>query len=148
MAELKVTSSAFSNMQALPEKHTCKALTNPPLSISGIPPAAKSLVLIVDDPDAPSGVWNHWLIWNIKPSSKIDEASVPAGAIQGKNDYGNNEYFGPCPPSGSTHRYFFRVYALDTLLSLPEGATRMQLNSAMNGHILAEGELIGIYGRK
>ena len=113
-----------------------------------MPRETKSLVLIVDDPDAPMGVWNHWLVWNIKPDTTIiKENSVPRGAVVGRNDAGTAKYVGPAPPSG-THRYFFRLYALDTKLDLPAGSTRGDLDQAMHSHILARTELLGRYGRE
>jgi hypothetical protein len=121
---------------------------NPPLMVENIPPKAKSLALIVDDPDAPRGTWVHWVVWNADPGTReIKEQSIPTGAIQGMNDFGNRGYGGPCPPSG-THRYFFKLYALDTALTLGPNATKAALEAAMKGHILAEAELIGLYERK
>ncbi len=146
--EMKITSPAFGNMQEMPEKYGCKgANVNPALAIEGIPKNAKSLALIVDDPDAPAGTWVHWVVWNIPITSEIKENSVPSGAVQGKNDFGKNSYGGPCPPSG-THRYFFKLYALDTLLNLREGASKKDLENAMKDHIIAEAKLVGLYGRK
>lgn len=121
------------------------ANVNPPLAIAGVPAKAKSLVLIVDDPDAPGGTWNHWLLWNIATdTASIEEDSVPAGAIAGKNGFGRTVYLGPAPPSG-THRYFFRLLALDTHLDLKPGSDRAQLDLAMKGHIIATAELMGRY---
>jgi Raf kinase inhibitor-like YbhB/YbcL family protein len=116
---------------------------NPPLQLSDIPAGAKSLVLIVDDPDAPGGLFTHWLVWNIDPATThVGEKSVPPGAAQGVNDFGNSGYGGPCPPSG-THRYFFRLFALDQKLDLKSGAKRSALERALAGHVLARGELMG-----
>jgi len=117
-AKMKVTSSAFQQGANIPSKFTCDgANTNPPLQISDVPAEAKSLVLIVDDPDAPSGLFTHWAVWNISPqATTIAEGSTPKGA-QGTNDFGKSGYGGPCPPSGA-HRYYFRVFALDRELDL------------------------------
>ena len=116
---------------------------SPPLRIAGVPKAAKSLVLIVDDPDAPGGLFSHWLIWNINPTlTEIARGSVPSGAVEGTNDFGNRGYGAPCPPSGA-HRYFFRVLALDQKLAVKAGSKRAQLDQALRGHILAQGELMG-----
>jgi hypothetical protein len=115
------------------------------LSISDVPEEAKSLVLIVDDPDAPAGTWSHWLVFNINPTLKeISENSVPSGALLGTNNFGKLEYSGPCPPTG-VHRYYFRLYALDSLLDLNEGAKRGEIDKAMQGHILNTIELMGTY---
>ncbi len=145
---IKITSSVFSNGERIPQKYTCSGEdVNPPLSISNIPENAQSLVLIVDDPDAPMGTWNHWLVWNISPDrGEVVENSVPEGATLGKNDFGVVQYRGPCPPSG-THRYFFRVFALSKMLDLKEGASRQELEKAMKDYILDKGELMGIFSR-
>jgi Raf kinase inhibitor-like YbhB/YbcL family protein len=147
-AMITVTSSAFTEGEMIPRKFTCDADDiNPPLALAGVPAAAKSLVLIVDDPDAPRGTWTHWLIWNIDPATYgIRENSVPAGAVLGKNDFGRTPYGGPCPPSG-VHRYFFKFYALDSRLALKDGASRKDLEKAMRGHVIAEGQLMGKYQR-
>jgi Raf kinase inhibitor-like YbhB/YbcL family protein len=147
-AKMKITSSAFQQGGNIPSKFTCDgANTNPPLQISDVPPEAKSLVLIVDDPDAPSGLFTHWAVWNISPqTSTIAEGSGPKGA-QGTNDFGRSGYGGPCPPSG-THRYYFKIFALDRELDLPFGAKRSQLDAAMKGRVIAQGELMGRYSRK
>ncbi len=141
---IKITSPAFKNGDFIPQKYTCKGEDiNPPLEFTNIPDAAKSLVLIMDDPDAPMGTWQHWLVWNISPEiKKIEENSVPKGAVLGRNDFGRLKYGGPCPPSG-THRYFFRLYALDVKLNLKEGATRKELDNAMGGHIIDSATLMG-----
>jgi Raf kinase inhibitor-like YbhB/YbcL family protein len=147
-AKMKVTSSAFHEGGNIPSKFTCDGSdTSPPLQITGIPSDAKSLVLIVDDPDAPGGLFTHWLIWNIPPqTSLIAEGSAPKGA-QGANDFGKSGYRGPCPPPG-THRYSFKIFALDRELDLHSGAKRSQVDGAMKGHIIAQGELVGRYTRK
>lgn len=140
---MKLTSSAFAHNAPIPTKYTCQGEDiNPPLSISDIPEGAISLALIVDDPDAPMGIWDHWLIWNIKPANQIEEDSSPG--IQGQNSWGRNDYGGPCPPSG-THRYFFQLYALDLNLDLHNGATKTELENAIQGHIIEQAELIGLY---
>lgn len=146
---MKISTHAFSERRPIPERFTADGKNvNPPLAISGVPKDAKSLVLIVDDPDAPMGVWNHWLVWNIQPDAAfINEDSVPRGAVVGRNDAGTAKYVGPSPPSG-THRYFFRLYALDTKLNLPAGSTRADLDQAMQSHVIARAELLGRYGRE
>lgn len=143
-AKITITSPAFSPGGKVPEQFSCKgANVNPSLQFGGIPAGAKSLVLIMDDPDAPGGLFTHWLVWNIDPTaSRIGEKSMPAGASQGANDFGNFGYGGPCPPS-ATHRYFFRLFALDQKLDLQGGAKRKALENALAGHILARGELMG-----
>ena len=140
---MKLTSSAFAHNAPIPTKYTCQGEDiNPPLSISDIPEGAISLALIVDDPDAPMGIWDHWLIWNIKPANQIEEDSSPG--IQGQNSWGRSDYGGPCPPSG-THRYFFKLYGLDLNLDLHNGATKTELENAIQGHIIEQAELIGLY---
>ena len=129
----------------------------PTLAWSGVPEAARSLALICEDPDAPRGTWTHWVIFDIPASVKELGEGVPAqervevtaggeAALQGKNDFKKTGYGGPCPPSG-THRYFFRIYALDTGLGLGPGTTRQDLLRSIKGHVLAEGELMGRYSR-
>ena len=142
---LVVKSPAFENNQMIPEKYSGDGEDiNPPLKIEGIPEGTKSLVLVVDDPDAPQRTWDHWVVWNIPPVTGIDENSIPG--IQGMNSWGKNKYGGPQPPLG-THRYFFKVYALDTMLNLDPDAKKRDVEKAMNRHILAKGELIGLYKR-
>lgn len=145
---MKITNPAFQEEGNIPSKFTCDGSdANPTLRFEGAPAEAKSLALIVDDPDAPSGLFTHWLVWNIDPkTTAIDENSAPPNAIQGKNDFGKSGYGGPCPPSG-THRYFFKVFALDRKLELPAGSKRAQLDAQMRGHIIAQGELMGRYSR-
>lgn len=127
----------------IPRRYTCDDLNiNPPLEIQGIPNTAKSLVLLVEDPDAQKGTWLHWLVWNIPVTHHISEGKIPGE--QGLNDFGRTSYGGPCPPSG-THRYLFKIYALDTLLPLQEGASRHEVEVAMRDHIIAFGEQIGRY---
>jgi len=145
-AKMKITSSAFQEGGDIPSKFSRDGgNVNPPLRIEGTPENAKSLVLIVDDPDAPVGLFTHWLVWNIDPkTTEIPEKSLPKGAVQGTNDYPNLGYGGPQPPSG-THRYYFKIFALDQTLDLPSGAKRQELDKAMNGHIIAQGQSMGRY---
>jgi Raf kinase inhibitor-like YbhB/YbcL family protein len=147
-ARIKITSSALREGESIPSKFTCDGGDiSPPLRIADVPSGAKSLALIADDPDAPGGLFTHWLVWNISPqSNSIAEGSAPKG-VQGTNDFGKSGYGAPCPPSG-VHRYYFRVFALDRELDLRSGAKRSQLDAAMKGHVIAQGELIGRYARK
>ncbi len=147
-AKMKITTSAFQEGGNIPSKFSCDgADTSPPLQIADVPSGAKSLVLIVDDPDAPSGLFTHWTVWNISPqTSSIAEGNTPNG-VQGTSDFGKSGYGGPCPPSG-THRYYFKIFALDRELDLPSGAKRGQLDAAMKGRVIAQGELMGRYSRK
>ena len=149
MTEFKITSPAFVTNGYIPARFTCDgADINPPLEVANAPAGAKSLALIVDDPDAPIGMWVHWVMWNVDPATReIGEDSVPPGASQGKNDWKRNSYGGPCPPSG-THRYFFKLYALDAPLNLGAAAGKPELERAMQGHILGQGELIGTYRKR
>jgi Raf kinase inhibitor-like YbhB/YbcL family protein len=154
---ITLTSPAFSEGQLIPRDHTCDGKNlSPPLSWSGVPPRARALVLLCDDPDAPLKTWSHWVVFNISPElTKLSDGIAAVESLklednflarQGKNDFGNLGYGGPCPPSG-THRYFFRIYALDATLDLGLGANRSQVLKAMEGHVLAEGSLVGKYGR-
>jgi Raf kinase inhibitor-like YbhB/YbcL family protein len=149
MGDLKISSAVFENNGNIPQKYTCDGKdVNPPLKIENVPPAAKSLVLIVDDPDAPMGMWVHWVVWNIDPKmGEIKENTVPKGALQGINDFRKHDYGGPCPPSG-THRYFFKLYALDSLLNLSTNSRKTDIEKAMKGHIIAQAEIIGLYKRQ
>jgi Raf kinase inhibitor-like YbhB/YbcL family protein len=142
---MKIKSSEFKHGEAIPPVFTCQGDDkSPPLKISDVPAEAKSLVLIVDDPDAPGGTWVHWLVWNIPPDTGVfDQNHVPNGAVQGKNSWGRAGYGGPCPPSG-THRYFFKLYALDDMLQL-SSADVQQLEKAMKPHIIEQCELMGTY---
>jgi len=143
---MKLTSTAFENNKFIPSKFTCDADNiSPGLEIENIPQAAKSLVLIVDDPDAPVGTWVHWVVYDIPITRHIDENSVP-GTL-GVTSSGESNYSGPRPPSG-VHRYFFKIYALDEKLNLAQGFNKAQLLKAMDGHILDEVELVGLYKRK
>lgn len=143
---MKIKSPEFEHNQSIPSRFTCEGEDiNPPLIIEDIPQEAKSLALIMDDPDAPMGTWVHWIVFDLPLLSKIEENSIPGK--QGLNNAGKRDYHGPCPPSG-THRYFFKIYALDTVLNLKEGISKGQLEKAMQGHILAQAELVGLYKRK
>jgi Raf kinase inhibitor-like YbhB/YbcL family protein len=145
MDDLKITSMAFEHNGMIPTKYTCDGGDiNPPLNIQSIPDRTASLVLIVDDPDAPVGTWDHWVVFDIEPSNTIDEDSVPG--TEGTNSWGRTSWGGPCPPSG-THRYFFKVYALDTKLGLDSSAKKEDVEEAMGGHVLAKGEIVGKYAR-
>jgi Raf kinase inhibitor-like YbhB/YbcL family protein len=146
MKKLSVMSPAFENSQLIPAKYTCDGDdVNPPLTIEGVPGGTKSMVLIVDDPDAPMGIWNHWVVWNIPPNArKIEENTVPG--TEGISTSRKHAYSGPCPPYG-THRYFFKVYALDAKLNLNANSTKKDVEKAMQSHVLAEGELVGLYRR-
>jgi len=143
-----ITSSVFKHNSKIPSKYTCDDKNiNPPLEFSDIPKETKSLVLIVDDPDAPSKTWVHWIAYNIDPSTtKIEENSVPREALQGTTDFGKPGYGGPCPPSG-THRYFFKLYALDTILDAPNGLTKQQVLEKVKDYVIEEAELVGLYSR-
>lgn len=151
---MKITSSAFANNGMIPAKYTCDGQDiSPPLQWDGIPEGTKSIALICDDPDAPMGTFVHWVLYNLPKEAKELAENIPAdkelanGARQGTTDFRRVGYGGPCPPSG-THRYFFKIYALDTKLDLAAGATKSQLLKAIEKHILAQGELIGKYKRQ
>ncbi|HVY68061.1 MAG TPA: YbhB/YbcL family Raf kinase inhibitor-like protein [Patescibacteria group bacterium] len=145
---MTITSSAFADNQPIPAKYTCDADgINPPLQFAHVPQGAQSLLLAVTDPDAPSGTWVHWLVWNLDPSlTGLDENAVPAGAVQGRASSGQNVYSGPCPPSG-THHYLFTLYALDEKLDLPSYSTWDKVGAVLSGHVLGQAQLIGLYGR-
>ncbi|RMD59433.1 YbhB/YbcL family Raf kinase inhibitor-like protein [Candidatus Parcubacteria bacterium] len=144
-----LASPNFESGESIPPKFTCDGDDiSPALIIKDVPPQAKSLALIVDDPDAPMGTWLHWTVWNIDPAvSFIPEGTVPRGAVEGVTDFGKVGYGGPCPPSG-THRYFFKLYALDNKLNLPSGASLSDIKESIEGHILAEAQFVGTYGRE
>ncbi|HEX9079163.1 MAG TPA: YbhB/YbcL family Raf kinase inhibitor-like protein [Desulfuromonadaceae bacterium] len=148
MTTITLTSPAFSGGGAIPAAYTCDGGdASPPLVIGPVPAGTRSLALVMDDPDAPVGTWVHWVLWNIPPEAReIRENGVPSGASQGRNSWYRVGYGGPCPPSG-THRYFFRLYALDTLLNLGAATTKAELERAMEGHLLGRGELMGTYRR-
>src|SRR5262245_51478492 len=151
---LQLTSAAFTENEAIPDKYTGMGDDlSPPLKWGEPPPATKSFALICDDPDAPAGTWVHWVLFNLRPDARDLTEAFPAakehssGARQGKNDSGKIGYGGPKPPPGKPHRYFFKLYALDTTLNLPPGVTRSQVEAAMKGHVLGEGKLMGTYQR-
>jgi Raf kinase inhibitor-like YbhB/YbcL family protein len=153
-ATMQLTSTAFKNEETVPKKYTADGENiSPPLSWSGAPEGTKSFAIICDDPDAPRGTWTHWLMYNLPPDTHELSAATPTtetssnGARQGKNDFGKIGYGGPAPPKGKPHRYFFKVYAVDTMLELPAGVTREQLEKALDRHVLAHGQLMGKYGR-
>ena len=146
---ISIKSPAFKNMEYLPVKFTGDGEgVNPPLIFENVPPNAKCLVLIMDDPDAPYGTFDHWLMFNLPPKTKtVKEGSVPAEAVKGKNSAQDMGYVSPYPPRGKPHRYVFKLYALDTLLKLKEGADKKQIEKAMEGHIISQANLIGLFVR-
>lgn len=149
---MRLTSPVFEHEESIPERYTCTGEdVNPPLEINNVPSDAKSLVLICDDPDAatdpngPGHDFDHWILWNINPKSRsIQENYTPPNTTVGENSAGKQEYMGPCPPTGK-HRYFFKLYALDTELDLPEGSDKEDLEDGLAGHVIAQTELIGTY---
>ena len=152
--DIKVTSSAFAEGGLIPSKYTCDGSdVSPPLQWDSLPEGTGSIAMISDDPDAPMGTWVHWVIFGLPADTKELKENIPPdntlpnGAKQGTNDFGRIGYGGPCPPGG-THRYFFKIYALDTELDLAAGATKNDLLNAMEGHILGQGQLIGKYKRQ
>ncbi len=151
--DIKVSSTAFDEEGMIPAKYTCdEEDVSPPLAWDSIPEETKTLALICDDPDAPMGTWVHWVLFNLPagiselPENIPPEKELESGAKQGTNDFGRIGYGGPCPPGG-THRYYFKLYALDAVLDFEAGARKQQLLEAMEGHILAEGQLMGRYSR-
>lgn len=150
--ELK--STAFVHEGEIPKKHTCDGPdVSPALTWGEAAPGAKSLVLVMDDPDAPAGTWVHWVLYDLSPTARslpeglAKDPELKDGSRQGKNDFGRTGYGGPCPPRGPAHRYFFRMYALDTKLSLRPGVSRAEVDKAMKGHVLTQAELMGRYKR-
>ncbi len=145
---MELSSSVFKAGSVIPALYTCDGRNiSPPLTFEFVPQRARSLVLIVDDPDAPGGMWVHWTVWDIQPTVKeIAANSVPLGAREGVTSFGATGYGGPCPPNGR-HRYFFKLYALDVVLSLKKGASFAELEVAMSGHMIARAELVGVYER-
>lgn len=140
---LTVKSPAFANNDFIPSKYTCDGLNiNPELNIGDMPKETKSLALIMEDPDAPKRTFDHWVMWNIPLKERIEENSAPGA--QGRNSMNENKYHGPCPPEG-LHHYYFKIFALDTKLDLPIDTDKKKLLSAMEGHVLASGELVGLY---
>ena len=151
---IRLTSPAFQAGQPIPSRYTADgADVSPPLSWSGVPEGTRSLALVCDDPDAPRGTWVHWVLYGLPPTvTELPEGvpadpTTPQGAKQGTNDFGRLGYGGPAPPPGKPHRYFFKIYALDIVPDLAPGASKQELLSAMEGHILAQGELMGTYKR-
>lgn len=146
-AKLTIGSTAFANNDLIPARYTCEGENiNPAITIEEIPEGTKSLTLIVEDPDAADGTFVHWLLWNVRPMEMIIENAAPG--VQGKNSFGKTTYGGPCPPPGNDHRYVFKVYAIDKILDVHVGADKNALEHAMNGHILAQGEIVGVYRRE
>ena len=150
---IQLTSTAFIEGAMIPQRYTCDGENiSPPLVWAGVPSGSRSLALICDDPDAPVGTWDHWVLYNIPADAAGLQESIPektildTGAVHGSNSWGRIGYGGPCPPGG-THRYFFKLFALDTLLDLKSGATTSQLLEAMEGHVLTQGQLMGKYRR-
>jgi len=144
----RLTSPDFTQNSLLPSRFTCEGEnTSPALGIAGVPAGAKSLLLVVEDTDAPGGVFTHWIVLNIPPGTRdIPAGGVPAGALQGTNDFGKAGYSGPCPPSG-THHYFFRLTALNTTLDLPAGASAREVGGAIRGHVLGSASLMARYAK-
>jgi len=150
---IQLTTSAFSSGSTIPRKFTCDGPdVSPAVSWTEPPPGTQSFTLIMDDPDAPAGTWVHWVLYELPPSARglpegvAKDRELPDGSRQGRNDFGKIGYNGPCPPRGPVHRYFFKLYALNTKLSLKAGATKAELERAMTGHILAQAELMGKFG--
>jgi Raf kinase inhibitor-like YbhB/YbcL family protein len=143
-----ISSPVFQNGQPIPKKYTCDDQgTNPPLQFSDVPKQTQSLALVIDDPDTAVGTWTHWLVWNIDPrATSIAENSVPTGAVQGQTSSGQNVYGGPCPPSG-THHYHFKLFALDGKLTIPSYSDISAFQQAINGHVISQAELVGVYSR-
>lgn len=145
---IKVSSEAFAAEEMIPKKYTCDGDDlSPPLSWSGVPETTLSLALIADDPDAPAGTWVHWVLYNLPPELTSLPQGVQAIGVEGINGFRRSGYGGPCPPRGTTHRYFFKLYGLDTQLDLSPGASKAQVEKAMDGHTLAQGQLMGKYRR-
>ena len=151
---LTILSQAFKGEERIPTQYTCQGRDiSPPISWQGIPPETEALVLIMDDPDAPRGVFTHWVIFNLPPEGQglaeaiPTEKQLPNGALQGSNDFGKIGYGGPCPPPGSPHHYQFNLYALDKRLDLVAGVSKKQTLEAMEGHVIVQGQLVGIYQR-
>jgi len=153
-AQIQLTSPVFTHGSGIPRAHSCEGENaSPALSWSGVPVERRSLALICDDPDAPRGTWVHWVVYNL-PGETVELSNgvppvpeLPSGARQGRNDSGEIGYSGPCPPPGKPHRYYFRLYALDVLLTLPHGVSKAELEAAMADHIVAQGTLMGVYQR-
>ena len=151
----ELTSDSFKPGEAIPKKHTCDGSdASPPLAWTESPAGTQSFALICDDPDAPAGTWVHWVVWDVPPSARsLPEAVSPSakledGTRQGTNDFKKTGYGGPCPPRGAPHRYFFKLYALDTVVGLAPGGSKAALEKGMQGHVLGQAELMGRYGRE
>ena len=151
---MQISTTSFPAEGTIPKKYTCDAEdVSPALTWSGAPAAAKAFALIADDPDAPVGTWTHWLIWNVPANvhhfteGVAKTPQLPDGSRQGQNDFKKVGYNGPCPPPGKPHRYYFKLFALDAPLEVKAGATRKELESAMKGHVVAEAQFMGRYGR-
>src|SRR5881398_2164296 len=154
--EFKLTSTSFKEGQPIPRQHTCDGVNvSPALEWSSAPPTAKTFAIICDDPDAPSGTWVHWVLYNLPASTselpenvaKVESLDL-GGARQGRNDFRRPGYAGPCPPPGPAHRYFFKLYALDAPLKLMAGAQKRDVEAAMQGHVLGTAQLMGTYARQ
>ena len=153
-SQIQLVSPAFAHGTVIPIEHTCDGENiSPALSWSDVPVERRSLALVCDDPDAPRGTWVHWVLYNL-PGEAVELSpgipplpELPSGARQGRNDSGEIGYSGPCPPPGKPHRYYFRLYSLDILLTLPHGVSKGELEQAMSGHILGQGTLMGVYQR-
>lgn len=145
---MELSSPDFENNEMIPTRYTCEGENiNPELNILNVPENAVSLAMVMDDPDAPMGTWVHWTIWNIKPhTDSIPAGSIPVGVTEGVTSFSKPGYGGPCPPSG-THRYFFKLFALDTKLDLSTSTTADELIMAINGHVLSQAELVGLYSK-
>jgi len=153
--EIRVSSEAFDNRQAVPRKYTGQGKDiSPPLNWESGPKGTETFAIIVDDPDAPGKTWVHWVVYNIPgdvtslPEGASPGGQLPGEALEGRTDFGKNQYGGPMPPGGESHRYYFKVYALDSAVDLGEGATKQELLDAMDGHVLANGQLVGTYKKK
>jgi Raf kinase inhibitor-like YbhB/YbcL family protein len=145
---IQITSTVFTEGGKIPKIYTCDDQNvSPPLAWTRVPTNTVSLALIMDDPDATAGTWVHWVLYNLPPSLSSLEQGKSGEGTDGKNDFGKLGYGGPCPPRGANHRYFIKMYALDATLDLKSGATKAQVENAMKGHILAQGQLMGRYGR-
>lgn len=149
MKKIKIKSN-FENMEVIPKKYTCDGENiNPNLKIENIPNNAKTMVLIVDDPDAPEGVFDHWIMWNIPSQiNEIYENNVPKGAVIGKNSFGNHKYVGPCPPKGKYHRYFFKIFAIDLTLDADPNHSKEEILRMIENNIIDHDEIVGIYKRE
>lgn len=148
---MNLLSPAFNNGEKIPKKHTCDGDNiNPELHLADVPDETKCLVLIMEDPDAPNGVFTHWVVWNIHPSTRIiEEGALPDRAIEARNSFGQTQYGGPCPPEGDgEHRYFFKAYALSSVLNFKEDEELERMLPEIESHALAEAELMGLYGRE